>query len=55
MGNRDLKKEIARLEEEIAELKRRWPAHSVKAEMVERLEELEKKLECLRRLEEREL
>ncbi|SHI42119.1 histidine kinase [Desulfofundulus thermosubterraneus] len=54
MGSGDLKKQIAHLEEEIAELKKRWPAHSVKAEMVERFEELEEKLERLRRLEERE-
>ncbi|RKO66285.1 histidine kinase [Desulfofundulus salinus] len=55
MGNGDLKEEIARLEEEIAELKRRWPAHSVKPAMVEQLEGLEEKLEHLRRMEEREL
>ncbi len=54
MGNKDLKEEIARLEEEIAELKRRWPAHSVKAEMVEQLEELEEKLERLRQMEQQE-
>ncbi|MDQ0286690.1 TolA-binding protein [Desulfofundulus luciae] len=51
---KDLKGEIARLEEEIAELKRRWPAHSVKAEMVEQLEELEEKLDRLRQMEQQE-
>ncbi|MDK2887133.1 MAG: hypothetical protein PWP72_10 [Thermoanaerobacter sp.] len=52
MGGEDLKKQIILLKEEIDELKRRWPAHSVKAEMVERLEELEEKLERLRLLQE---
>jgi len=35
---------IKELEEKIAELKRRWPAHSVKLEMVRELEELEEEL-----------
>ncbi|MBN1667639.1 MAG: hypothetical protein JW862_11140 [Anaerolineales bacterium] len=35
---------ISRLKEEIAELKARWPAHSVQAWQVLRLEELEEEL-----------
>jgi len=36
---------VRKLEEEIADLKARWPAHSVKPSMVQRLEELEEALE----------
>ena len=35
---------IADLEQQIAELKRRWPAHSVPPIMVEQLDELEAEL-----------
>jgi hypothetical protein len=35
---------IREIREKIAELKRRWPAHSVKIEMVEELERLEEEL-----------
>ena len=39
-------KEIVKsIEEEIAELKSRWPAHSVPPHMWQQLEELEEKLE----------
>lgn len=39
--NRD---EVKEIEERIAELKRRWPAHSVPARMWQDLEELENEL-----------
>lgn len=36
---------IKEIEEEIADLKARWPAHSVPPKMWQQLEELEEKLE----------
>ena len=36
---------IKKLESQIAELKSRWPAHSVPPTMVQQLEELEEELE----------
>jgi hypothetical protein len=36
---------IKELESQIAELKRRWPAHSVPPTMLQRLDELEEELE----------
>ncbi len=36
---------IKELEEQIADLNRRWPAHSVPPTMLEQLEELEEELE----------
>jgi polyhydroxyalkanoate synthesis regulator phasin len=36
---------IEELERQIADLKRRWPAHSVPPTMVQQLDELEEKLE----------
>ena len=42
---------VKKLEEEIADLKARWPAHSVKPSMLQELEELEEKLEHARREE----
>lgn len=41
MGN----ERINEIEEAIADLKARWPAHSVKPKMLQQLEELEEKLE----------
>ncbi len=38
---------IAELEEHIAELKARWPAHSAQPWMLQQLEELEEELEAL--------
>ena len=38
-------KRIQEIEEEISELKARWPAHSVPPKMWQQLEELEEKLE----------
>jgi hypothetical protein len=43
-GQMDMKR-IKELERKIAELKQNLPAHSVKAEMLIELEELEEKLE----------
>lgn len=39
---------IKELEKQIEELKSRWPAHSVKPDMVQRLDELEEELEKAR-------
>jgi hypothetical protein len=39
---------IKELEKQIEDLKRRWPAHSVKPMMVQRLDELEEELEKAR-------
>ncbi|HHW43648.1 histidine kinase [Desulfofundulus thermobenzoicus] len=51
MNSAELKAEIRRIEAEIAALKKRWPAHSVKPSMVEQLEELEEELARLRKME----
>jgi hypothetical protein len=40
---------IREIEEQIAELKSRWPAHSVPPHMWQQLEELEEKLEQAQR------
>ena len=40
---------IEELEKQIAELKRRWPAHSVPPAMLQQLDELEEALERERR------
>ncbi len=42
---------IKQLEEEIADLKARWPAHSVKPSMLQQLEELEEALEKAKQIE----
>ena len=39
---------IKELEKQIEELEGRWPAHSVKSDMVQRLDELEEELEKAR-------
>jgi hypothetical protein len=39
---------IQALEEQIAELKARWPAHSAQPWMLQQLEELEEELEVLK-------
>ncbi|SMB99858.1 putative two-component sensor histidine kinase/response regulator hybrid protein [Thermanaeromonas toyohensis ToBE] len=51
MDKNQLQNEIRRLEEAIADLKKRWPAHSVKVEMVKELEDLEEKLSRLQKKE----
>ena len=43
------KKRIREIEEEIADLKARWPAHSVPISMWQKLEELEEQLEIARK------
>ena len=43
------KKSIKEIEEEIADLKARWPAHSVPPSMWQKLEELEEQLEQARK------
>ena len=40
---------IEELEKRIADLKARWPAHSVRSSMVQELEELEERLERARK------
>jgi hypothetical protein len=40
---------IREIEDEIADLKARWPAHSVPPKMWQQLEELEEKLEQAKR------
>jgi hypothetical protein len=37
---------IKHLKRQIAELKRRWPAHSVPPTMLQQLDKLEEELEC---------
>ncbi len=43
--DRGNQRRIKELEEQIAELKRRWPAHSTPPAMLQRLDELEEELE----------
>ena len=44
---------VRELEEKIADLKARWPAHSVSPSMWQRLEELEDELEKAREVKKR--
>jgi hypothetical protein len=44
---------IKEIEDEIADLKARWPAHSVPSSMWQKLEELEDELEKIREAEKR--
>lgn len=44
----DREKRIKELEAQIIDLKKRFPAHSVKPEMVSQLEELEDELESIK-------
>jgi len=46
------REEIKKIENEIADLKARWPAHSVKPSMWQQLEALEEALEKAKRQEE---
>ena len=48
----DLQKQIEKLEEQIAELKARWPAHSVQPWMFQQLDDLEEELAILQELQE---
>jgi hypothetical protein len=45
------KETVREIEEKIADLKARWPAHSVPPSMWQRLEELEDELEQAKRAE----
>jgi hypothetical protein len=45
-------KKFKEIEEQIADLKGRWPKHSVRAWMVQELEELEEQLEAAKKEEE---
>ena len=45
----DPKKRIKELEEQISELKARWPAHSAQPWMLQQLEEMEEELDELKR------
>lgn len=46
----DIDKEIQKIQMKLEDLKKRWPAHSVKAEMVEEKDRLEDELSELERL-----
>ena len=48
------KEKIKEIEEKIADLKARWPAHSVPPSMWQQLEELEDELEQVRKGEEKD-
>jgi hypothetical protein len=50
----DLQKRIAQLEEQITELKARWPAHSAQPWMLGQLEDLEEELGALKEQERNE-
>ena len=43
----NLRERIIKLEDQIAELKARWPAHSAQPWMLQQLEDLEEELEAL--------
>lgn len=45
------KDRVREIEEKIADLKGRWPAHSVKPSMLQELEELEEELEQAKKAE----
>jgi hypothetical protein len=49
LSGKAARKSIQRIEQEIAELKARMPAHSVKPSMVQQLEELEERLDAARK------
>jgi hypothetical protein len=45
---------VKELEEQIADLKRRWPPHSVPPQMLQQLDELEQELEKARKAEKKD-
>jgi hypothetical protein len=45
---------VKELEERIADLRRRWPPHSVPPQMLEQLDELESELEKARKAEKKD-
>jgi len=46
----DNDKKLAVLESQLRDLKQRWPAHSVKPQMIEEMERIEDEIENLRKL-----
>lgn len=46
--NNNKEQEIKELEARIADLKQRWPAHSLRPAMIREMEELEERLEALK-------
>ncbi len=46
----DIDQEIVKIKMKLEDLKKRWPAHSVKPEMVEEMDRLEDELSGLERL-----
>jgi len=46
----DLEKELNHLKNDLEDLKKRWPAHSVKTQMIEEMERLEDEIERLEKL-----
>ena len=46
----DNDKKLAVLENQLRDLKQRWPAHSVKPQMIEEMERIEDEIEKLQRL-----
>jgi hypothetical protein len=48
------REKVSEIEEKIADLKARWPAHSVQPSMWRELETLEEELERARKVEEEE-
>jgi hypothetical protein len=53
MDNKDRienERRLSLLETELADLRLRWPAHSVKPAMLQQLEELEEEIDTLRKL-----
>lgn len=43
-------KELHELQKSLEDLKKRWPAHSVKAQMIEEMERLEEEIDRLKKL-----
>ncbi|MGI5823854.1 MAG: histidine kinase [Dethiobacteria bacterium] len=50
MGPKNINEKIAEVEKKIEEVKKRWPAHSVKPALIQELEALEEELEELQGL-----
>jgi hypothetical protein len=50
LGPKNINEKIAEVEKKIEEVKKRWPAHSVKPALIQELEALEEELEELQGL-----
>lgn len=50
MSPEELKSKLNQLDQELADLKARWPAHSVKPVHLQQLEELEEEIQLIRQL-----